>query len=89
MTWLLSPLAWLLLAGALALWSWRLRPTRPWLLAACGVVSAIALVAMTPLGANALVVPLERPVPAPRGCRNAPPSTALVLGGGMDRKSVV
>ena len=85
MTWLLSPLAWLLLAGALALWSWCLRPIRPWLLAACGVVSAIALVAMTPLGANALVVPLERPVPAPRGCRDAPPSTALVLGGGMDR----
>jgi len=85
MTWLLSPLAWLLLAGALALWSWCLCPIRPWLLVACGVVSAIALAAMTPLGANALVVPLERPGPVAGSCRDAPPSTALVLGGGMDR----
>lgn len=84
MSWLLSPLAWLLLAGALALWSGFLRPARPWVVAACGVVSALALLAMTPLGANALVVPLERPVTSPRLCRDAPPSTALVLGGGME-----
>lgn len=85
MTWLLSPLAWLLLAGALALWCCCGRGARPWLLAACGVLAAIALAAMTPMAANALVVPLERPVLVPRSCRDAPPSTALVLGGGMDR----
>jgi uncharacterized SAM-binding protein YcdF (DUF218 family) len=82
MTWLLSPLAWLLLAGALALYLTRTHRRRPWLLAACAVVVVAALAAMTPMGANALVVPLERPVPAPRACRDAPPSFALVRGGG-------
>lgn len=85
MHWLLSPLAWLLLAGALALWCSCVPGVRPWLLAACGMLAAIALAAMTPMVANALVVPLERPVLVPRSCRDAPPSTALVLGGGVDR----
>ena len=54
------------------------------MLALAGLLSAVALATMTPLVANALVVPLERPVQAPRSCEGAPPSTALVLGGGVD-----
>lgn len=84
-TWLLSPLAWLLLAGALALCSWWLRGTLPRLLFACGVVCAFSLACMTPIVSNALLAPLERPVLAPLSCGDSPPSIALVLGGGTDQ----
>ena len=84
MTWLLSPLAWLLLAAALALLGWWTHRARAGLLVVAGLLAAVALAAMTPLVANALVVPLERPVRAPRSCQEAPPATALVLGAGVD-----
>lgn len=84
MTWLLSPLAWLLLAGALLSLNWFLPRRRPWLLATSGVLAVVALAAMTPLGANLLGKPLQRPVAASRACDDAPPSTAIVLGGGTD-----
>lgn len=83
--WLLSPLAWLLLAGTLAVCSAFLhRGFGRWLRAACAVVAGIALVAMTPIVANALMTPLERSLPAPHWCHEAPPSIALVLAGGAD-----
>ena len=84
-TWLLSPLAWLLLAAVLALCSLLLRRgSRCWLQGGCGVLAAIALAAMTPIAANALLAPLERPVLAPYWCHDTPPTTALVLAGGVD-----
>jgi uncharacterized SAM-binding protein YcdF (DUF218 family) len=85
MAWLISPLAWLLFAGALVPCACCLRRRRLWLLAACGVLAAVAVACMTPLGANALARPLEaRSMPASRACLDAPPSHAVVLGGGVD-----
>lgn len=84
MTWLLSPLAWLLLAGVLAPWAWAMRGRRPWLLFGCCLLATVAIAGMTPLGANALAKPLERAVHPPRGCIDAPPSTAVVLAAGID-----
>lgn len=45
---------------------------------------AVALAAMTPLVANLLGKPLQRPMVAPIACRAATPSVAVVLGGGTD-----
>ncbi|RNF83283.1 YdcF family protein [Montanilutibacter psychrotolerans] len=80
--WFLSPLAWLLIATVLVLWAGHRRRRR--LVAAGVAMIAIALAAMTPLGANLLAMPLERAMPVPRACIEAPPSTAVVLGGGME-----
>lgn len=87
MTWLLSPLAWLLLACVLFPWSWLHRRRRTWPVVACSSLAVLALAAMTPLGANALMEPLERRVPTPRACGESPPSTAVVLGGGVDGRA--
>lgn len=84
MMWLLSPLSWLLLAAALVPVLWLRRRRRPWLLAASGLLAAVALATMTPVGSNMLSRPLQRPVPVPRVCNDAPPSTAVVLAGGID-----
>lgn len=46
-------------------------------------LAALALMAMTPLGANTLLGPLERPVAADPGCVASPP-VAIVLGGGLE-----
>lgn len=85
MNWFLSPLSWLFLAALLVVASWGLRRIRTWLLAIAGVLSVVAIAAMTPVVANALVAPLERPMQVPRWCDDAPPSTAVVLGGGAGR----
>ncbi|HEY1141161.1 MAG TPA: YdcF family protein, partial [Lysobacter sp.] len=85
MGWLLSPLAWLLLSGLLMPWAWLRR--RRVLLAVCGLVAALALAAMTALGANLLAWPLERPFLHADGCAEAMPEApeiAIVLGGGLD-----
>lgn len=84
MDWLLSPLTWMLLAGALAALACFLSALRPWLLAGCGLLAAVAVVAMTPAMANALMRTLERSVAMPRACLEAPPSLAIVLAGGVD-----
>lgn len=80
--WFLSPLAWLLIATVLVPWAVHRR--RGWLVAAGVAMIAAALAAMTPLGANLLAMPLERAMPLPRACVEAPPSIAVVLGGGME-----
>ncbi|GAB3094364.1 YdcF family protein [Lysobacter terrae] len=86
MSWLLSPLAWLLLSGLLMPWAWLRR--RRLLLALCGIVATLALAMMTALGANLLAWPLERPFLHSDGCADAAradaPATAIVLGGGLD-----
>ncbi len=83
-TWLLSPLSWLLLALLVAcLGLWR-RPSDRWLLRICIAVAAVAVLAMTPLAANALVGWLEAPQPTDRACTSSPPQLAVVLAGGVD-----
>lgn len=84
LAWWLSPLAWLLLAAALMPLAWMHRRRRPWLFVATGLLTIVALALMTPLGANVLSRPLERPLPLSRACIEAPPSIAVVLGGGVD-----
>ncbi|UHQ21811.1 YdcF family protein [Lysobacter sp. 5GHs7-4] len=83
-TWLLSPLAWLLLAAAAMPWAWGRRQRRRWPLIASATLAVVALASMTPLVANLLGKPLQAPVAAPLACRTAPPSIAVVLGGGSD-----
>jgi len=80
--WLLSPLAWLLLAGVLLLWACLRR--RRWGIAVGALLAVVALGTMTPLGANALARSLERPFLVADGCADAASSTAVVLGGGID-----
>jgi uncharacterized SAM-binding protein YcdF (DUF218 family) len=84
MKWLLSPLAWLLISGALLPFAWYWRRHIAFAVL-CAVVLA-ALVVMTPLGANLLARPLERPFYAADGCAAAPPAVAVVLGGGVDAR---
>lgn len=83
MAWLLSPLAWLLVAMLLLPLAWW-RGRRPWLMAAAIALALAAVAAMTPLGANLLVGPLERPPPIRPECERATPATAVVLGGGIE-----
>lgn len=82
MKWLLSPLAWLIFSALLVAWAWYRH--RRLALAASLALAALALAAMTPLGANALLKPLERPFAASDGCSGQSPSVAIVLGGGID-----
>lgn len=81
-TWLLSPLAWLLLAAAMAFLCWWMRRNGRWWLLVCCLLFIVSVAAMTPIVANLLAAPLERPDPVPEWCRKAPPVTALVLAGG-------
>jgi uncharacterized SAM-binding protein YcdF (DUF218 family) len=76
-------LAWLLLAAVLIAVAGLLRRGRSWSLAAGIGLGALALMAMTPLGANTLLAPLERPVAAATGCDGTTP-VAIVLGGGLE-----
>lgn len=82
MSWFLSPLAWLLLAGVLGAVAWRVR--RMWLWAGCAVMTVAALAGMTPLVANWLAADLERPASEPAWCRSTPPAIAVVLSGGVE-----
>lgn len=84
MTWLLSPLTWLVLSGCLLFPALRLRAR--WAVGVCVTVAAIALTGMTPLVANLLVARLERPVRADKNCALRPPPTIVVLAGGLEGK---
>src|SRR5689334_8406885 len=87
MSWLLSPLAWLLLAGLLLPWAW-LRHRRWSLLSTiCTAAMVASLLAMTAWGANTLTGPLEHPYLGSDGCDTSSPDApdvAVVLGGGID-----
>lgn len=85
MSWLLSPLSWLLVAAMLSPLAWLARSR--WLAAGCLVLAGVAFVASTPLIANRLLKRLERPVAVedPQHCARLPPDTVVVLAGGVDR----
>ena len=83
MDWLLSPLTWFVVAAALISLAWLPR-RRPWLAVAGGLIALAMLAAMTPFGANLLLVPLERPRPVPASCEASPPVVAIVPGGGVE-----
>ncbi|MFD0737900.1 YdcF family protein [Lysobacter koreensis] len=81
---MLSPLSWLLVALlAVCLGSW-LHERGRWLRPAGAVIACVAVVAMTPWVANALVGWLEAPGSMPRSCQSSPPQVAVVLAGGVD-----
>lgn len=84
--WILSPLSWLLVACCLAcagaLWNRR----RRLLVGGALLLGCIAVGAMTPLFANALVGWLESEQAMPQACRISPPRTAVVLAAGVDRR---
>lgn len=83
--WLLSPLSWLLLALVLAWPAWRLRQHKRWPWLGCLALIVIAVLAMTPLIANTLLIRLERVGEASVACESNPPSVVVVLAGGIDR----
>lgn len=82
--WLLSPLSWLLVAGAVACWAWCRGERGRWLRRACAAVAIVAILAMTPWVANLLVGWLEAPRPEPASCHSSPPGVAVVLAGAVD-----
>lgn len=83
MSWLLSPLSWLLLGAILALAAWRLRS--PALAAGSAVVAVVAFAAATPLAANALLARIEGGIAVRPACVGEPPDTVVALAGGVDR----
>ncbi|WP_299342930.1 YdcF family protein [uncultured Pseudoxanthomonas sp.] len=83
---MLSPLLWLLAAASLVILSLTWRAARGRLAMAALIVTATSFLAMTPLFANLLVARLENFGPPPAACSSDPPSVAVVLSGGVDRK---
>lgn len=80
---LLSPLTWSLLLTLILALCWR-RLTRSWR-GALLLVECLWIVAMAPLGANALVWMVESRVPMADSC-TATPSPIVVLAAGFDRE---
>jgi uncharacterized SAM-binding protein YcdF (DUF218 family) len=78
----LSPLTWLLAAFALwlALRRWR------WLRAGAFALGLVALLAMTPLGANALVALVEARAADAPPCIGDRPTDIVVPGAGLDHR---
>ena len=82
LSWLLSPLR---VGVVLALLLWLLWRWLPRWLRAMGISGlAIAGVLATPLGANALVTAVESRAATSAQCIGSPPSTIVLLGGGVD-----
>lgn len=82
MSWMISPLSWLLLSGGVAVLAfWRKKKRLQWTFV---VLVFVSMATMTPLFANALVGLLESEAPAPASCGDSPPDAAVVLAGGFD-----
>jgi uncharacterized SAM-binding protein YcdF (DUF218 family) len=80
---LLSPLTWLLLIAMLLALTWQRLPRT---MRVAGIVlEALALIMMSPLGANALVNMIESRVPPVTTCRMPAPTTIVMLSGGAAR----
>lgn len=84
--WFLSPISWLLVACCLACAGVRWNRRRRLLVGSALLLGGLAVVAMTPLFANALVRWLESERTMPQACRVSPPRTAVVLAAGVDRR---
>lgn len=82
MSWMISPLSWLLLSGGLAVLAfWSKKKRLQWMFV---ILAFISMATMTPLFANTLVGLLESEAPKPASCRDSPPDTAVVLASGFD-----
>lgn len=81
LSWLLSPLRGGLLLALLLWLFWRWLPR--WLRAIGMSGLAVAGVLATPIGANALVTAVESRAPTSAQCVGSPPSTIVLLGGGV------
>jgi uncharacterized SAM-binding protein YcdF (DUF218 family) len=80
---LTSPLTWGLLLALLLLAVRRRLPR--FVVAIALALECLLLVAISPLGANALVDLLESRVPPPAACEAAAPGAIVVLSAGLDR----
>lgn len=78
----LSPLSWLLCGVAAFALFRRHRIMR----ASGATIAIVALVLMTPLGANALVALVESRAPPADTCAAHPPAAIVVLGAGLDHR---
>ena len=83
MSWLLSPLSWLLLAALMGAGAWFFRSR--WLAAGSAIIAVVAFAGATPLVGNKLLARLERPIAGAPGCDVLAPDTVVVLAGGVDR----
>ena len=79
---LLSPLTWLLLALLVV---WRARQRRG-LRRGALAVAALALVLITPLGANLLVLAVESRLTRDTHCQGDMPTTYVILAGGFEHR---
>lgn len=80
---LLSPLTWMLLVTLLLVLTWRRLPRSARIVGVA--LELLALVVMSPFGANALVKTIESRVPPVAACRSPTPDTIVVLSGGAAR----
>jgi uncharacterized SAM-binding protein YcdF (DUF218 family) len=80
---LLSPLGLGILIALVLLATWRRMPR--WLRAVAIVFEVLALIACSPVGANALVWLIESRVPQTETCAAPAPSAVVVLSGGLER----
>ncbi|HEV7491011.1 MAG TPA: YdcF family protein [Rhodanobacteraceae bacterium] len=86
---LLSPLTWILLAGAWLPYALRARRRRSTSLVFCSLLGAAGLLGAMPLGANLLIGSLERNAGVSESCdTGATPEAVIVLAGGSDRAAV-
>ena len=86
---LLSPLTWILLAGAWLPHALRAGKRRSTSLVFCSLLGAAGLLGAMPLGANLLIGSLERNAGVSESCdAAATPEAVVVLAGGSDRAAV-
>ena len=83
---LLSPLTWILIAGAWLPYALRSRKRRSLLLVLCVLLGIAGLLGAMPLGANLLIGSLEQRIPSSGDCASeAASEIVVVLAGGSDR----
>ena len=83
---LLSPLTWILIAGAWLPYALRSRKRRSLSLVLCVLLGISGLLGAMPLGANLLIGSLEQRIPSSGDCASdAASEIVVVLAGGSDR----
>ncbi len=86
---LLSPLTWILIAGAWLPYALRNRRRRRWSSVLCILLGIAGVLGAMPLGANLLIESLEQRTPSNSDCASeAASETIVVLAGGSDRAAL-